>query len=70
MDYPFSAIFYILILSLFLFFLYIFLYKNIQTLFIKNKFREYRDKIENYLYILNNMMDGLAIIDAIKKFYS
>ena len=67
MDYPFSAIFYILILSLFLFFLYIFLYKNIQTLFVKNKFREYRDKIENYLYILNNIMDGLAIIDADKN---
>lgn len=67
MDYSFSVIFYILILSLFLFFLYIFLYKNIQTLFIKNKFKEYRDKIENYLYILNNMMDGLAIIDADKN---
>ncbi len=67
MNYPFSAMLYILILSLFLFFLYIFLYKNIQTLFVKNKFREYRDKIENYLYILNNIMDGLAIIDADKN---
>ena len=67
MSYPISAIFYILILSLFLFFLYIFLYKNIQILFTKNKFKEYQDKIKNYLYILNNIMDGLAIIDGEKN---
>ncbi len=67
MSYPFSAIFYILILSLFLFFLYIFLYKNIQILFTKNKFKEYQDEIKNYLYILNNIMDGLAIIDGRKN---
>jgi len=67
MNYPLPVIFYILILSLFLFFLYIFLYKNIQILFTKNKFKKYQDEIENYLYILNNIMDGLAIIDGQKN---
>ncbi len=66
MDYNILTIFYILILSLFLFFLYIFLFKNIQTLFAKNKFKEYRREIENYMYVLNNITEGLAIINRRK----
>ncbi|MHB1660535.1 MAG: sensor histidine kinase [bacterium] len=67
------TIFYILILSLFLFLLYIFLSKKInkniliQILFTKSKFREYKDKIQGYVYILNNLSDGLAIIDHEKN---
>lgn len=70
MKYSFPLIFYILItliLSLFLFFLYIFLYKNIQIFFAKNKFKKYEDEIEKYLYILNNITDGLVIIDGEKN---
>ncbi|MCL4428439.1 MAG: ATP-binding protein, partial [Deltaproteobacteria bacterium] len=50
-----------------LFFLYIFLYKNIQILFTKNKFKKYNDEIKKYLYILSNIRDGLAIIDGGKN---
>ncbi len=67
MHYNIASIFYILILSLFLFFLYIFLFKNIQYLFAKNKLREYTREIEIYKTILNNIKEGVAVINKEKE---
>ncbi len=67
MHYNIASIFYILILSLFLFFLYIFLFKNIQSLFAKNKLREYVREIEIYKTILNNIAEGVAVINKEKE---
>lgn len=67
------AIILISILSLFIFFLYIFLsrkiYKHImiKNLLIKNRLKEYEEQINLYLYILNNLNDGLSIIDKDKN---
>ena len=66
MYYQITYFFYILILSLFLSFLYIFLFKKIRILSDKNKFKECRNEIDGYIYILNNLMDGIAIIDREK----
>ncbi len=68
-----TDIFYFLILSLFIFFLYIFLSKKInrniliKILFAKNKLKEYEERISRYHYIFNNLSDGLAIIDYKKN---
>jgi two-component system phosphate regulon sensor histidine kinase PhoR len=67
MHYNTISIFYILILSLFLFFLYIFLFKNIQSLFAKNKLKEYTREIDNYKTILNNIAEGVAVINKEKE---
>ena len=67
MHYNIVSIFYILILSLFLFFLYIFLFKNIQSLFAKNKLREYTREIEIYKTILSNIAEGVAVINKEKE---
>jgi two-component system phosphate regulon sensor histidine kinase PhoR len=67
MHYNTISIFYILILSLFLFFLYIFLFKNIQSLFAKNKLKEYKREIDNYQTILNNIAEGVAVINKEKE---
>ena len=67
MPYNILSIFYILILSLFLFFLYIFLFKNIQALFAKNKLKEYKKEIENYRTVLNNIAEGIAVINKEKE---
>jgi two-component system phosphate regulon sensor histidine kinase PhoR len=47
--------------------LYIFLYKNKQILFVKKDLVKCRGDINNYLYILNNLTDGIAIIDGKKN---
>ncbi|MDA8273723.1 MAG: HAMP domain-containing sensor histidine kinase [Deltaproteobacteria bacterium] len=63
----------ILILSLFIFFLYIFLQKKIykdiliKKFLTKNTIREYEKQINLYLYILNNLSDGLTIVDKDKN---
>ncbi|MCL5892153.1 MAG: HAMP domain-containing histidine kinase [Deltaproteobacteria bacterium] len=63
----------ILILSLFIFFLYIFLQKKIykdiliKKFLTKNRIREYEKQINLYLYILNNLNDGLTIVDKDKN---
>ncbi|MFW0884102.1 sensor histidine kinase [Candidatus Acidulodesulfobacterium sp. H_13] len=73
MDYSLSFIFYISILSLFIFFLYIFLSRKIneniliKTLFAKNKLKEHEKEINRYLEVLNNMNDGIAVIDRDKN---
>ena len=56
----------ILILSLFIFFLYIFLSKN-KNFITKNRIKEYEERINHYIYILNKLNDGLAIIDKDKN---
>lgn len=61
------------ILSLFIFFLYIFLTKKIykkniiKNLRFKNRLREYDEQLNLYLCILNNLKDGLSIIDRNKN---
>lgn len=63
----------ILILSLFIYFLYIFLLKKIykdiiiKKFLTKNRIKEYEEQINHYLYILNKLNDGLAIIDKDKN---
>ncbi len=63
----------ILILSLFIFFLYIFLSKKIYKDIIiknfleKNRIKECEEQAGHYLYILNNLNDGIAIIDKEKN---